>query len=965
MAELPGKFATLLRALRTGANLTQEELARAAGLSPRSVSDLERGINLTARRATARLLADALGLSGAVRAEFEAAAQGRTDAGPGDADPGHDRAVMRTLPRDVSHFTGRVAELRALVEAATGGSLSGTVVAIGGMAGIGKTSLTVHAAHELAPHFPDGQIFLPLHGHAPGRRPVSSAEALASLLRMVGVPPSQIPADVEERASMWRNQTAGMRLLLVLDDAVGTDQVRPLLPGTAGCVVLVTSRRHLIALEDAMALGLRTLPPDEAVMLLIRLADRAGLNPEDSALAEIARLCGYLPLALGMIARQLRHHPAWTPTDVADDLAAARGRLELMVTESSSVTLAFNLSYDDLTPGQRLMFRRLGLHPGTDIDAYAAAALAGTDLAAARRCLAGLYDHHLLTEPVRGRYLLHDLIREHASALAAADPAAEIESAMSRLFGYYQQTAETAARHIRRHTRSTPAGCPVPSVPDLPDLSDMAHALSWARAERANLLACLDQLNRDQTGRIADDRWLIALTASLAPLLRHDGPWADGMDRQAAAAAAARRVGDRHGEADALNELGMLHNLAGDYPLALSTLETALAIYRELGDRLGQANCVYGLGRTLRRMVDYSAAAQMLTDALDAYRDLGDQRGEAGAWNDLGIVRYQTGEYSDAIDALKESQHIYVDLGDPQGQASALSGLGSTYWRSGRFTDAADALQSALAIYRDLGDRSGQASALSNLGALWLMTADYAKAIDALESALAIATAAGDRLAQANANNFLGFALRQTGDLDGALAALEATVNVSTRSGDRQGEASALHQIGVVRYLMGEVPEAFEAARKSLRIYRDLGNRHGQADSLLDLGFLRRVTGDHVGADSDLTAALGFYRELGQENGEADTLNELGELHLARGDAGRAEDCHRQALDLSRGLASRHNLANSLAGLGRCALARGHFGEAEESLRQALDIYQRIGVTDAKRVVAELEALPGARPSPM
>jgi transcriptional regulator with XRE-family HTH domain len=341
-------FGGLLRRLRAGAGLTQEELAEAARLSPRSVSDLERGINRTARRETARLLADALGLIGPARAEFEAAAGGRPV--PGGAGTGGVAAATRTLPRDVVSFTGRQQELGQLAEAADAGS--GGVVgiyAIGGMAGVGKTAFAVHAAHRLAGRYPDGQIFLPLHGHTPGRAPVDPADALASLLLTAGVAAAHIPPGLDARTALWRDRLAGRQLLLVLDDAAGSEQVRPLLPGSGGSLVLVTSRRHLTGLEDATAVSLDTLPPGQAAALLVRLAGRPGLSPDDPAFGEITGLCGCLPLAIAMVARQLHHHPAWTAAGRAAELTAAAGRLELMATENLSVAAAFDLSYADLT----------------------------------------------------------------------------------------------------------------------------------------------------------------------------------------------------------------------------------------------------------------------------------------------------------------------------------------------------------------------------------------------------------------------------------------------------------------------------------------------------------------------------------------------------------------------------------------------------------------------------------------
>jgi transcriptional regulator with XRE-family HTH domain len=275
VGEPPVTFAGLLRKLRREAQLTQEELAEAAALSVRAVSYLEAGEVTSPQKDTVRLLADALGLIGPARIRFEAAGRGRS--GPGGV-----AVATRTLPRDVASFTGRQRELEQLVKAAAGAGAVVDIHAIGGMAGVGKTAFAVHAAHRLVGQFPGGQIFLPLHGHTPGQRPVDPEDALASLLLTVGVPPAQIPPGLEARMALWRDRLVGQqRLLLVLDDAASSEQVLPLLPGSGGSLVLVTSRRHLSALEDATAVSLDTLPAQEAAGLLVRLAGRAGLGPGD------------------------------------------------------------------------------------------------------------------------------------------------------------------------------------------------------------------------------------------------------------------------------------------------------------------------------------------------------------------------------------------------------------------------------------------------------------------------------------------------------------------------------------------------------------------------------------------------------------------------------------------------------------------------------------------------------------
>ena len=354
MAEPPVTFVGVLRKLRTEAGLTQEELAEAAGVSLRSVSDLERGRVTIPQKDTVRLLADALHLIGPARARFEATARGRAVA--------DSAAATRTLPHDIASFTGRRRELQELVDAAAGAGRVVSIHAIGGMAGIGKTAFAVHAAHLLANRFPAGQIFLPLHGHTPGQQPVDPLDALASLLLTAGVAAAQIPPGLEERMALWRDRLAGQQLLLILDDAVGSEQVLPLLPGAGGNMVLITSRRHLSAL-DATAISLDTLPTEEAAGLLVRLAGRPGLSQADPGVREIIRLCGFLPLAIGMVGRQLHHHPAWSAANRAAELTAARDRLELMATENVSVAAAFDLSYAHLAHDNQRLFRRLGLAP--------------------------------------------------------------------------------------------------------------------------------------------------------------------------------------------------------------------------------------------------------------------------------------------------------------------------------------------------------------------------------------------------------------------------------------------------------------------------------------------------------------------------------------------------------------------------------------------------------------------------
>jgi tetratricopeptide (TPR) repeat protein/transcriptional regulator with XRE-family HTH domain len=824
----PGlSFAGLLRQLRAEARLTQEELAEAASMSPRSVSDLERGISRTARKDTALLLAGALSLEGPVRELFVAAARGKAPpaevlaAHRGETPGATPAAATRALPRDIAAFTGRGAELTQVLGAMDSLAADGGVVgihAIDGMAGIGKTTFAVHAAHRLAERFPDGQFFLPLHAHTPGQRPVDPADALASLLLTAGVTAAQIPPGLETRAARWRDQVAGKKILLLLDDAAGHEQVRPLLPGTAGSLVLITSRRRLTALDDAAVVSLDTLPPSEAAALLARLAARPGLHAGDAAVGEITGLCGYLPLAIGMLARQLRHHPAWTPGELAADLAVARDRLALMHAENLSVAAAFGLSYQDLAPGAQRLFRRLGLIPGSGFDAYAAAALDGTTLVAARRGLEGLYDQHLLTEPAPGRYQLHDLLREHARTLTTADNAAESGETIGRLLAYYLHTAVAAGTHFTSWAsayRRPPPGRPPAQAPGV---STLEQAAAWLDAERANLHAAADYAAGSGRSPHA-----IAMAAALSGFLIERGHWDQAAGLHQTALAAARRVGDRLGEADALAELSALQGETGDYPAASASLARARAIYGDAGDLPGQARALTQLGLLQVLTGDYPAAAASLQQALALARRADDRLAEAAALINLGLLQQLTGDYPAAAASLQQALALFTDLGDLQGQAYALNCLGVVQQETGDYPAAAASQQQALALFTDLGDLQGQAYALNDLGVVQQETGDYPAAAASHQQALALFTDLGTLLGQAEALNRLGELATRTANTWQAREHHTEALAIARDLGTAPEEARALEGLGQAHLQDGNPGQAAAHLAQALAIYQRIG----------------------------------------------------------------------------------------------------------------------------------------------
>lgn len=813
-------FAELLKRLRTDAGLTQEDLAERASVSPRSISDLERGINKTARQDTTRLLAEALNLSGTARAGFETAARGHRDAEPGMLAQrrARSRSVAATtpvLPHDIRSFTGREADLARLMAAVKGtGGVVG-IYAIDGMAGVGKSAFAVHAAHALAARFPDGQIFLQLHAHTGGHQPVDATDALASLLLTAGVAAGQIPAALSDRSALWRSHLAGRRVLLLLDDAASHEQVEPLLPGTPGSLALITSRRHLSALDDAISICLETLLPDEAAALLIRLAGRPDLDGADPAVEMINRLCGHLPLAIGMMARQLHHHPTWSAAGLAHELAAARDRLELMHAENLSVAAAFDLSYQDLTAGQQRLFRRLGLHPGTDIDSYAAAALDGSGVAASRRGLDELFDQHLVTEPASGRYRMHDLIREYARAVVQTDDPEDRESAIVRLTDYYVSAAAAIGRHLNRGhpaVGDAPAG--------VPELLTREEAASWMEAERANMHAVVDYA--------ALRGWPapgISIATAMSGFLRTHGHWTQMRVLHVTALETARTADYRPGEAEALTNLGIVQRLTGDYLAAAETLARALEICSSVRDQHGQAEALVALGIVQRLTVSYPTATTTLTQALELHDRVGDRLGQADALSELGCVQRLTGNYPAARANLERALRLYRDLGDRYGQADSLRYLGRVHQETGDYEIVASCYADALELYRGLDDRLGQAHTLNYLGIAQHVTDDYLAAEATLTRALELYRDLGHRLGQAEVLNNLGDSYAVS-DPAQARAHHEQALEIARSISAILEEARALEGIGNCDIHQTKPGDDDGYLRRALGLYRQIGSPH-------------------------------------------------------------------------------------------------------------------------------------------
>jgi DNA-binding SARP family transcriptional activator/Tfp pilus assembly protein PilF len=819
-----------------------------------------------------------------------------------------DDRAPRQLPADTRAFTGRDEEVERLVKLAAATSSGAPVVcAIDGMGGVGKTTLAVHAAHRLAGAYPDGQLFLDLHGHTQDRSPRSAPEALGWLLRALGVSPAQVPKDAEQAAALYRQRLADSRTLIVLDNAASEAQLRPLLPGGGQCLVLVTSRRRLKALDDAHAIPLDLLPPQDAAALLSAAAGPGRASADDPLLDEIAELCGHLPLALRIAGALLRHRPSWPLEHLATQL---RERVPALSDGERDVAAVFDLSYANLDAPHRLLWRRLGLVPGPDLDAYAAAALLDVTPIAAAELLQDLVDHNLLIEYRAERYRLHDLMRAHALTLVAADPAADRDAAMDRLLHYYAYTAQTASISAIHQPRPAPERR---APAHMPALSDPDSANSWLLTEHANLEAGFAHAQAHDL-----DEHAVALAAGLGDILLAGGSLARALDIHQTAADIAERIGRPAGRAAAFVDMSKLQYLAGDFPAAGDAATGALEIYREIGDRFGEANALVDLAR----------------------------------------VRYLAGEFTDANEATSDALEIYRALGNRLGEAYALGNLGWGMYIAGEFAEAGDAATRALAIYREIGSRYGESAVLGTLGLVQYLTGDYPKAIDTLTRGVELDRAMGNSQAEAGSLNYLGRVLQLTGDYSAASVALTRSLEIFRVLGNRQGEAEVINSLGRVREATGDLAGAAEAHARCLEIYRELDIGQGEAYALVELGRAQNAAEQYPEALGGLTRALEMYRELGYPQHIAWTLNYYAAALAGNGRHAEAFEHFQQALAQNRELDKPDDEALALEGLGGCHLADGDTVNGTDYLRQALAIFERIGrVGDARRVRSRLDGL--------
>ncbi|MGW2777315.1 tetratricopeptide repeat protein [Streptomyces olivaceoviridis] len=888
---------------------------------------------------------------------------------PASAFTGRDEHVERLLA-DLAPATGSPGEQRAVL-----------VSAVSGLAGIGKTELAVQTATralEQPGWFPGGVLFTDLAGYDPERR-LSPERALEGLLRALSIPGEHIPNGLEDRQRLYRSVLAAyarenQRILVVIDNASTSSQAGPLLPSDGTTVALVTSRHTLDGL-DARLHDLDTLDETASTAVLdqalrhARGIDDTRFTDDAEAATVIARLCAGLPLALRIAAAVLAAAPTRPAASLAAALQAEHTRLDKLARPDRAVCAAFDLSYQHLIPDQARLFRLLPLNPGPDLSTDAAAHLTGTGPDRAEELLQHLAEAHLIEPAVAwGRWRMHDLVRlyadEHGRTHTVGD---QRDSARTRLFTYYQDTAQAADTHLDT--------LPGPRAPRFPD---RAAALEWLDAEHANLTAtatAAPALGHPTTAinlafslaqyldyrRYFED-WITLSTTVLAIChergdrpgegralsdlgiaLREVRRFEEAIDAHTQAVTIYRKLGDRPGEGRALSGLGLALGEVRRFEEAIDAHTQDLAICREFGDRHGEGRALTNLGLVLREVRRFEEAIDAHTQAVTIYRDLADRHSEGKVLTNLGIALGEVRRFEEAIDAHTQAVTICREVGDHHGEGRALGGLGLVLGEVRRFEEAIDAYTEAVAIRRELGDHHGVGGALSNLGLVLGEVRRFEEAIDAHTQAVAVYRELGDHHREGRALSNLGIALGGVRRFEEAIDAYTEAVAVCREFGDHHGVGGALTNLGLVLGEVRRFEEAIDAYTEAVAICREFGVRHREGRALTNLGIALRDVRRFEEAVDAHTEAVAICREFGDHHGEGMALTNLG---IALRDVRRFEeavDAHTEAVAVYRELGDHHRVSEALTNLGLALGEVRRFEEAIDAHTQAATIRRELG----------------------
>ena len=861
-ARLAGDLDDLRR--RTGLSL--RELARRSGCPTSTLGDALRGRRFP-RLDTVLAVAHACGAESGewrnrwIRADRE---RGVQSAGPRGEASG--QAPLAELPHDARHFAGRRPELARLRELVHTGH-SWPAIVVSGVAGVGKSALAVHWARRVADRFPDGQVFLDLHGHQPHRAPLSPEEALEQLVRALGTEPERLGRGMDERVRRYRSLVAGKELLVVLDDAVTEEQVRPLLPGSPGSLVIVTSRHllaGLVARDDAFHLPLGVLDSDEARTLLHDVLGSHRVAEAD--LDDLARLCGYLPLALRIAAAHLVTGSLSSIQELIGEMVRGNrlSALSAYGDGRAAVRSAFDLSYRTVSPDAARLFRRVGLVPGSDVTVGAAAALADIPVDGATRLLRVLNNVCLVQQHTTGRYRMHDLVRLYAAERAAEeDGDVGCAAAIARLLDWYLCAVAEAARRLY----PTNLRLPDPNgewPPYTVDFQSDDEALAWLDAERANLAAAVQYAARHGPHPAA---WRLAdVLRGYFNLRSHAKDWfataQAGLD-------AARVDGDRRAEAATEHNLGLAHSRLGSGEAAIAHFTHALALYRELDHAEGCAYVLLCLSGPYRQLGEPERAVAVLEEALEVCRQHALPVCEAKTLGDLGEVYRDLGWLRLAVEHQRQALATLQRMGLVQHEALALLAMGAVCHELGEWAEALEYEGRALDLFRAAGNRDGEAYALLSLAVLHSDEGRDAEALACATPAVALTDDIGDDCLAVEARCALGQVHLKRSDPDLAGTWHRAALDLALRAGYRHGQGKALLGLAAAHLAAGGMDEAIGYAEQAL-VLGEIGRyRLVQGRALTILAEAHHETGSGELARRYARRALALHRQTGHHGSEA------------------------------------------------------------------------------------------------
>ncbi|WP_052395790.1 tetratricopeptide repeat protein [Kutzneria sp. 744] len=796
------------------------------------------------------------------------------------------------LPPAIGDFTGREAQFATL-------DAGGPVKVVVGTAGVGKTALAVQWGHRVRAQFPDGQLYVNLNGYSVGP-PVQPLHALSQFLRAVGVPPDQVPVDLAEATGMYRTLLADRKVLVLLDNAVSAEQVRPLLPAGAGCRVLITSRDRLdglVALEGAQRLALEVMSPEEALSLLRRMIGAERIDTDLEAAAVLASTCAHLPLALRITAAQLANHP-WRP--IADHVAALTqgdllASLRIDGDEQNAVHAAFDLSYSGLKPEAQELFRRLGLVPGPDVSAESAAALIEQTPCKTARLLDQLAAAHLVDQPVPGRYTCHDLLRHYARERSYDEDSPEKRANVLRwLLDDYLRHTRAAVGVLYPHMLQL---VPAPTSKDL--FVNLSSALAWLDAERPSLVAAIHH-------------------AARAGLTEHALHLADAI----------RAYLYQRGE------------IADWFAVA----RLALALSTE--DGRARAAALFSLGTANYAVNQYAEATELWTSALTLFRSTDWVHGQAAVLNNLGLVSESTGELAQAATHYEQALRAGLRMGSRYIEGMTLINLGVLCQQRGEVDRSIDFCRRALTVQREINPRA-EGTMLTFLGGALYQRGDLDEALDSCTAGLACSRELGARIDEAQSQAYVALVQHAAGRSEEALAAARTAVEIA-------GDIASVRTEAYVLIVLGVVTGDTEPCERAVTLARAIGARYDECYGLITMAANLIPTGSLAHATDYAQHALSLARDVGYRALEGQALSVLADVALFGPQPGRAVELAAEALSVQRECGEKLGVAKTLCVLGIALMATVGSEAALPHWREARDLYARSHAPEPPRLAALL-----------